>query len=181
MPKVMMIGKVSKLGRRTRKAGSFKGMLGTVVLEGSRAQSRRYGMGNIGGSPAEHLEKGKRGVEGLERAVAWLKRTPCDAEGSRLGEAMRYMQRAGEVGTHLSEAGIKTDSAPGRPVRSMPTFPANDLGYRYRLAVRNIVRAAQMCNKVMSTKWEAFEAQAHGEAQKMRRPLPTVAGARRRR
>jgi hypothetical protein len=54
MPKVMMIGKVSKLGRRTRKAGSFKGMLGTVVLEGSRAQSRRYGMGNIAGSPAEH-------------------------------------------------------------------------------------------------------------------------------
>jgi hypothetical protein len=29
-------------------------MLGTVVLEGSRAQSRRYGMGNIAGSPEEH-------------------------------------------------------------------------------------------------------------------------------
>lgn len=55
MPKVMMIGKVSKLKSRTRRAGSFKGSLGTVVLEGSRAQSRRYGMGNIAGSPAEHF------------------------------------------------------------------------------------------------------------------------------
>ena len=97
------------------------------------------------------------------------------------------MEVAGRVGAHLSEAGIKTDAAPGAP-GGMPTFSPTDLGYRYRRAVRDIVRATRICTPIMTNKWDAFEARAHGEAPQKNRNLVLedyraygVKGARRRR
>lgn len=98
MPKVMMIGKVSKLGRRTRKAGSFKGMLGTVVLEGSRAQSRRYGMGNIAGSPAEHRRAYDYQLAKAEAALREAKKEPTCAR--RVRGALVALQHATGAGTN---------------------------------------------------------------------------------
>ena len=99
MPKVMMIGKVSKLRGPTRRAGSFKGSLGTVVLEGSRAQSRRYGMGNIAGSPEEH----RAAIEGrLKQAAASLHKAEaaktCSQKTEEALRALRYANAAFEEG-----------------------------------------------------------------------------------
>jgi hypothetical protein len=97
MPKVMMIGKVSKLRGPTRRAGSFKGSLGTVVLEGSRAQSRRYGMGNIAGSPVQHLrllrESLKAAREAFKGAIAEGFGF-CDRKIRHGGQAMRAIGHA---------------------------------------------------------------------------------------
>ena len=95
MPKVMMIGKVSKLGRRTRKAGSFKGMLGTVVLEGSRAQSRRYGMGNIAGSPAEHRAIAVSSFTSAKAALTNAQRaTRCSSRVQHAMGALEMLEEA---------------------------------------------------------------------------------------
>lgn len=89
MPKVMMIGKVSKLKSRTRRAGSFKGALGTVVLEGSRAKSRRYGMGNIAGSPAEHIAEAQKLERQAAAEIARIKTSKlCNA---RVGKAVNVL------------------------------------------------------------------------------------------
>jgi hypothetical protein len=96
MPKVMMIGKVSPLGRKTRKAGSFKGMLGTVVLEGSRAQSRRYGMGNIAGSPREHKQAYDYQLAKAEAALREArKETTCARRVHRALVALQHATGAG--------------------------------------------------------------------------------------
>jgi hypothetical protein len=111
MPKVMMIGKVSKLGRRTRKAGSFKGMLGTVVLEGSRAQSRRYGMGNIAGSPEEHgravREAGPKFIAAYD---AVRTATTCDA---RMTNFKKLLIAYGGISAHLHSGSTERSPTSG--------------------------------------------------------------------
>ena len=95
MPKVMMIGKVSKLRSRTRRAGSFKGNLGTVVLEGSRAQSRRYGMGNIAGSPADHMDDLRENLGHAQRSMAMIRQSPsCWLKTNRAAQALEAVGHA---------------------------------------------------------------------------------------
>lgn len=95
MPKVMMIGKVSKLKSRTRRAGSFKGSLGTVVLEGSRAQSRRYGMGNIAGSPAEHRAIAMSSFTSAKAALTNAQRaTRCSSRVQHAMGALEMLEEA---------------------------------------------------------------------------------------
>jgi hypothetical protein len=95
MPKVMMIGKVSKLKSRTRRAGSFKGSLGTVVLEGSRAQSRRYGMGNIAGSPAEHMDELRDHLAFAHKSLQALRQSPsCWLKMNRAAQALEAIGTA---------------------------------------------------------------------------------------
>lgn len=96
MPKVMMIGKVSKLKSRTRRAGSFKGSLGTVVLEGSRAQSRRYGMGNIAGryslrgTPEQHAKFAQSTFTLARETLASAKaQTACADRAELAGAVLR--------------------------------------------------------------------------------------------
>jgi len=90
MPKVMMIGKVSKLKSRTRRAGSFKGSLGTVVLEGSRAQSRRYGMGNIAGTPEQHAKFAQSTFTLARETLANAKaQTACADRAEMAGAVLR--------------------------------------------------------------------------------------------
>lgn len=103
MPKVMMIGKVSSLRGRTRRAGSFRGSLGTVVLEGSRAQSRRYGMGNIAGSDEQHRDA----IEGrLKQARLYLHKAEaaktCSQKTEQALRALRYANMAFEEGRWFS-------------------------------------------------------------------------------
>ena len=95
MPKVMMIGKVSKLKSRTRRAGSFKGSLGTVVLEGSRAKSRRYGMGNIAGSPAEHQRTYTAFIEEATLSLQAAKAAKSCA--TRTNEALHAIRNASQA------------------------------------------------------------------------------------
>lgn len=95
MPKVMMIGKVSKLRSRTRRAGSFKGSLGTVVLEGSRAQSRRYGMGNIAGSPEEHRAIAMSSFTSAKAALTNAQRaTRCSSRVQHAMSALEMLEEA---------------------------------------------------------------------------------------
>lgn len=95
MPKVMMIGKVSKLRSRTRRAGSFKGNLGTVVLEGSRAQSRRYGMGNIAGSPEKHRALAMSSFTSAKAALTNAQRaTRCSSRVQAAIGALEMLEEA---------------------------------------------------------------------------------------
>lgn len=95
MPKVMMIGKVSKLRGPTRRAGSFKGSLGAVVLEGSRAQSRRYGMGNIAGSPAQHRQAYAALMD--EAALSLKAAKEMKSCAGRTNEALHVIRNAAEA------------------------------------------------------------------------------------
>lgn len=95
MPKVMMIGKVSKLRGPTRRAGSFKGSLGTVVLEGSRAQSRRYGMGNIAGSPEQHRQAYAALMD--EAALSLKAAKEMKSCAGRTNEALHVIRNAAEA------------------------------------------------------------------------------------
>jgi hypothetical protein len=67
MPRIMGIGKVSKLSKKhkPKKAGSFKGL--GVVLEGSAAKSKRYGGGSLRGTPTQHAAKFKELQRGVQR------------------------------------------------------------------------------------------------------------------
>lgn len=113
MPKVMMIGKVSKLRGRTRRAGSFRGSLGTVVLEGSRAQSRRYGgMGNIAGTPVQHLRMLRESIQAAKEAVKYVGVGGFGWCGQKIRHGGQAMRAIGHAQANLAYADLsETDRA----------------------------------------------------------------------
>ncbi len=153
MPKVMMIGKVSKLGRRTRKAGSFKGSLGTVVLEGSRAQSRRYGMGNIAGTPEQHLSLLRESIQAAKEAFNYTVVRGvgfCDQKIRRGGHAMRAI---GHAQAHLAYADLpatdrarvmkQLESMRNQTQMAMDRCAATEQGERQALRIRAAEKASR--------------------------------------